>query len=279
MEARLVEFARLLRQNGVRVSPAEVAEAGRAVALVGVAERAAVRAALRSTLVKRASDVELFDQLFALYFSGLGRVLDGLERGLLAELDRPGLLEGDEARELALALQERLGSLSPLARAALTGERGAVGRLFEAAARALDFGALVAPSQVGFYGRRLFGAAGGGSLVRELAALEEALRQRRLSPRALDLVSGRLRAALEALEEAARRYAELEQRARAEARRRRSLAPAGFAALSRAELERMETAVRRLAERLRARLASRDRARYHFVVDSVLEAASWIHVL
>ena len=157
MEARLVEFARLLRQDGVRVSPAEVADAARAVALVGVGERAAFRSALRSTLVKRAADVELFDQLFALYFSGLGRVLDGLERGLLAELERPGLLEGDELRELALALQERVGSLSPLARAALTGERGAVARIFEAAARDLDFAALVAQAQVGFYGRRLFG--------------------------------------------------------------------------------------------------------------------------
>ena len=48
---------------------------------------------------------------------------DLLERGLLAELDRPGLLEGDALRETALALQEMLGSLSPLARAALTGER------------------------------------------------------------------------------------------------------------------------------------------------------------
>jgi SAM-dependent MidA family methyltransferase len=33
VEARLVEFARLLRQNGVRVSPAEVADAARAAGL------------------------------------------------------------------------------------------------------------------------------------------------------------------------------------------------------------------------------------------------------
>ncbi len=279
MEARLVDFARLLRQNGVRVSPAEVADAGRALAVVGVAERDDFRAALRATLVKRAADVPLFDQLFALYFSGLGRVLDGLERGLLGQLsgqgtpdeegsrgatpdpDRPGLLQGDDLRELTLALQEMLGSLSPLARAALTGERGLVGRLFEGAARELDFSALVMPAQVGFYGRRLFGAAGGGAAARDVAALEESLRRRGLSLRGLDLVSGRLRAILDALEEAARRYAELEQRARAAARRRHDLAPSSFASLTRADMERMETAVRRLAERLRARLASRERAR------------------
>ncbi|HEX9287893.1 MAG TPA: VWA domain-containing protein [Anaeromyxobacteraceae bacterium] len=261
MEARLVEFARLLRQSGVRVSPVEVADAGRALALVGTGEREGFRAALRATLVKRSSDVPLFEQLFAIYFSGLGRLLDGVERGLLAELDAPGLLEGDELRDAALALHQLLDGLSPLARAALTGERGAVARLFEGAAAGLDWSALVTSAQVGFYGRRLFGAAGGGAAARDLASVEEALRRRGLSPRALDLVSGRLRAALDALEEAARRYAALEQRARAEARRRKSLTPSGFASLSRADVERMEVAVRRLAERLRARLAARERAR------------------
>src|SRR5512134_83702 len=80
MDARLVEFARVLRQNGLRVSPAEVADAARAATLTGLAERDAFRVALRSTMVKRATDVPAFDRLFDLYFSGLGRVLDGLER-------------------------------------------------------------------------------------------------------------------------------------------------------------------------------------------------------
>lgn len=260
MEARLVEFARLLRQNGVRVSPAEVADAARAAALVGVEERAGLRAALRATLVKRAADVPLFDRLFAVYFDGLGRLLDGLGRGLLAELPA-GALEGDDLRAAALALQELLPGLSPLARAALTGERAGAARRLEAAAREVDFAALVSAAQLGFYGRRVFAAAGGPGAARELSEVEQALRSRGLSPRALELVSERLRAALEALEQAARRYAELELAARAEARRQRALAPSGLAALSRADLARAEEAVRRLAERLRARLAARARAR------------------
>ncbi|HEX8909889.1 MAG TPA: hypothetical protein VF805_11855, partial [Anaeromyxobacteraceae bacterium] len=232
MEARLVEFARLLRQNGVRVSPAEVADAARAAALLGVGDRAGLRAALRATLVKRAADVPLFDRLFALYFSAMGRLLDGVGRGLLAELG-DGALEDEELRAAALALQELAPGLSPLARAALTGERGPVARLLEGAAREVDFAALVTSAQLGFYGRRLFAVAGGPGAARELSRLEEALRTRGLAPRALELVSDRLRRTLDALEEAARRYAELELRARLEARRQRSLAPAGFAALSR----------------------------------------------
>jgi len=261
VEARLVQFARLLRQNGVRVSPSEVADAGRAAALVGVGEKVAFRAALRATLVKRAPDVQLFDQLFELYFSGLGRVLDGLDRGLLAELEARGALDGDDLRAVALALHEVMSGLSPLARAALTGERGEVARLLEGAMREVDFSALVSASQLGFYARRLFGAAGGAAASRDLAAVEDRLRARGLPARTLELVSTRLRAALEALEQAARRYAELELRARAEARRRRTLAPAGFAALSPAELARMEEAVRRLAERLKTRLVARARGR------------------
>ena len=261
VEARLVEFARLLRQNGVRVSPAEVAEAAAAVAAVGVVDRAGVRAALRATLVKRSADVPLFDELFALYFSGLGRLLDGLDRGLLDGLRGPGGLEGDELRAAAEALAEQLGALSPLARAALSGERGAVARLLERSAAALDFSDLVTRAQVGFNGRRLQGGAGGGALPADVAAVEAALRGRGASPRALELVSERLRAVVDALEAVARGYAELEQRARAEARRRRSLAPSGLAALGREDEERLELAVRRLAERLRARLASRERAR------------------
>jgi uncharacterized protein with von Willebrand factor type A (vWA) domain len=261
VEGRLVEFARLLRQSGVPISPAEVADAGRAAVLVGLEEREGFRSALRTTLVKRAADAPLFDALFGLYFSGLGRVLDGLERGLLEDLESLGDLTGDDPRELGQALEAMLPVLTPLMRAALLGDRGTAARIFEAAAREIDFGGLVAPAQIGFYGRRVLAAAGGTAAARDLSAAEAALRARGLSARALEILSHRLRAALDRLEEAARRYAELEQRARAEARRRATVAPSGFAALSREEMERMEVAVRRLAERLKARLAARERAR------------------
>src|SRR6266508_3709763 len=65
MDARILELVGLLRASGVRVSPAEVADAVRAVALAGVEERATFRSALRATLVKRARDVAVFEALFA----------------------------------------------------------------------------------------------------------------------------------------------------------------------------------------------------------------------
>ncbi len=75
MEHRLTEFAGLLRANGVRVSAAEVSDAVRAAALAGTDEREPFRAVLRTTLVKRARDVPVFEALFAVWFSGLGRLL------------------------------------------------------------------------------------------------------------------------------------------------------------------------------------------------------------
>ncbi|HEU4384664.1 MAG TPA: VWA domain-containing protein [Anaeromyxobacteraceae bacterium] len=257
MEARLVEFARVLRQNGVRVSPAEVADAARAAALVGLSEREAFRSALRSTMAKRAADVVIFDRVFDLYFSGLGRVLGGLERSLAGALEEAGLLSGDD---LAAALRELAGQLSPLARAALAGDAAEVGRLLRAAALEIDFSALQGPTQLGFYGRRLLAAGGGGGLGAELAALERALAERGLDPAALELVSERLALTLRAVEEAARRWAELEQRSRA-VRRHESFATRSLASLTPEEIARTETAVRRLAERLKSRLVKRERSR------------------
>ena len=260
MEARLVEFARVLRQNGVRVSPAEVADAARAAVLTGLAERDAFRLAMRSTMVKRAADVPVFDRLFDLYFSGLGRLLDGLERSLLGALMESGLLSADDLATVAATLRRLAGQLSPLARAALAGDAAEVGRLLRGAALEIDFSALQGPTQIGFYGRRLLAGGGGGALGAELAALERALAERGLDPAALELVSERLARVLRAVEEAARRWAGLEQRSRAE-RRRDSFASRSFASLTRDEIVRTETAVRRLAERLKSRLVKRERSR------------------
>ena len=60
MDEKLVEFANLLRQNGVRVSLAETLDALSATRVTGLAEREAFRAALRTTMVKRAGDLPLF---------------------------------------------------------------------------------------------------------------------------------------------------------------------------------------------------------------------------
>ncbi len=71
MDAKVVEFSNLLRQNGLRVSLTESMDSLQALATVGVRERETVRAALRATMVKRTADLSTFEQLFDLFFSGL----------------------------------------------------------------------------------------------------------------------------------------------------------------------------------------------------------------
>jgi uncharacterized protein with von Willebrand factor type A (vWA) domain len=260
VEARIVEFARLLRQSGVRTSPAEVSEAARAAALVGVGTRDGFRAALRSTLVKRAQDVPAFEQLFAIYFSGVGRALEAVDRALLAELERSGVLDEEDLLAASEAIREVLPRLSPLARAALAGDRGTLARLFQQAALQLDFSGLVMAGQVSFYARRLLSGAGFATISHDREDLQVGLRAAGLSSQGLTLVTARIGEALEALEEAARRWVELEARARGLARRRGSPSLA-TEPIARADRERVELAVKRLAERLKARLQRRERSR------------------
>ena len=68
MEQVFVEFVRLLRAHGVRVSPAEGLDAMAALRRTGLGDRADVRDALRATLVKTVEDIVAYDRLFDLYF-------------------------------------------------------------------------------------------------------------------------------------------------------------------------------------------------------------------
>jgi uncharacterized protein with von Willebrand factor type A (vWA) domain len=69
VEATVLRFAGILRDRGVRLSVAEVADASRAVAAVGVLERESVRLALEAALVKDGRDLPLFGELFDLFFT------------------------------------------------------------------------------------------------------------------------------------------------------------------------------------------------------------------
>ena len=267
MEERIVEFGRLLRQNGVRVSPSETVDGVRAALLAGVGDRATFRAALRATLVKRGADAPVFDRLFDLYFSGLGRIAEGMERSLLADLEESGVLEGDELTMAAMTLSRLASGLSPLAQAALAGDQAMLSRLLRGAALTLDFAALEASTQLGFYGRRLLAGAGGGGMSREAEAVEAALRASGIDPARMELVSARLRGAFRVVEDAARRYAEVERQARAERRRDDAFGRQSLAAVSRAEIARAEAAVRQLADRLQDRLARRERSRRRGALD------------
>ncbi len=257
MEERLEDFAGLLRQNGLRISPAEVADAAQAALLVGMEDRASFRGALRATLVKRGQDAAVFDRLFELYFTGAQDLVDGLQGSLLDALEQEKLneLELEEVARL-------LAQMSPLAQALLTGRTDQLARILRQATLSVDFRGLQSPLQRGFYARRLLQAAGATQAEKELQQLLQALRERGLDPARLELVSRKTSQTLKALEEASRRVADREQKARdPESRGDKSLLHRNIASLSADEVLRMRTVVRRLAERLKARLSRRRKVR------------------
>lgn len=70
MDSSILLFVDCLRRHGVRVSTAEAVDAMRCAAVPGMlAGRERLHAALRAAIVTRASDVETFDSVFALFFA------------------------------------------------------------------------------------------------------------------------------------------------------------------------------------------------------------------
>jgi uncharacterized protein with von Willebrand factor type A (vWA) domain len=69
MDAPILRFVSLLRQRGVRVSPAETLDALRGLSVVPLGQREVVKTALRATLIKEERDDAIFDELFEAFFS------------------------------------------------------------------------------------------------------------------------------------------------------------------------------------------------------------------
>ena len=79
MDDTVLRFASVLRERGVRLSVAEVEDAARAVAVVGVTRREPVRLALEAALVKDGRDLPVFGELFDLFFRL--KPVDAVEHG------------------------------------------------------------------------------------------------------------------------------------------------------------------------------------------------------
>jgi len=129
MEERLLEFASVLRRNGIRVSLSENIDAFRALELIGIGDPGLFRHTLRTTLVKRASDVKPFEELFDYFFLGIGQALDAIDRRIMEELG----LSPEQFQQMLEQIQRRLkemeGDLSKLTRALLNNNRGELERL------------------------------------------------------------------------------------------------------------------------------------------------------
>ncbi|MBP7962497.1 MAG: VWA domain-containing protein [Caldilineaceae bacterium] len=110
----MVQFISALRAGGVRVSLAESADAFRAVEDLGIQDRATFKLGLRATLVKDASALPAFDELFPLFF-------DTTDAPPLMDLTQD--MSEEEANMLAEALRQFSDKLREMLEKLLKGEQ------------------------------------------------------------------------------------------------------------------------------------------------------------
>ncbi|WP_018155264.1 VWA domain-containing protein [Demetria terragena] len=272
---RLVAMSAALRRHGLAVGTSDIADAGRAVRVLGLDDRERLRTGLASALLRRSGERAVFDQVFDLYFpAALGARTD----------HQPELPEGDE-RDVSTALRDLLADA--LARhdaealdrlAALTLERlGALDRQPGwSAAQALDRlapqtaiadalerrspGSLVGDGEGGATSTSGGGSegSGGGSGSPRF--------EDRFERDELRSAIAEFRRSVEA--EARRRNAEVRGTERiADYAVRNSVETRDFLSSGSKDLEELRATIHPLAKRLAARLSSRRRAQSRGQVD------------
>jgi uncharacterized protein len=275
MEDRIVEFANVLRRNGVRVSLSENMDAFRALGLVGIRDPHLFRNALRTTLVKRASDVKPFEELFDFFFLGIGEAIDALDRRIMEELGLTPEQFQQMLEQIQRLLKKMEGELSQLTRALLTGNRGELERLLrEAASQETEAGSLDSFRLTPY--TRMAGRLQLDRVRSEVEGFKAILQMLAEGGEDLQNVMRYLDERMRDLNRLLREIIQQEQRKRgvepSDYSQRSSLADKSFSFYTEDDIRRMNEAVARLAQRLKNRLSVRRKkaARGRFNVKATL---------
>ncbi|KYK49034.1 VWA containing CoxE family protein [Bradyrhizobium liaoningense] len=246
MRENLHRFFRAARGVGVHVSPAESIDAMRAVAQVGISDRAVLRDALLLTLAKSQDEKLALGDCFDLFFSQPEPRQDQPEAG---EDDAPqdsGQPPSSGAPSDAGEGQPPEG-LGPLAQMLLSQDRNTIAAAIASASGAASLSDIRYSTQRGIFSSRILDAMGLQRLRDDLDGLT-----------ATDpSLAERLRAALDALREAVRDTVSqglaLYAREEAENLRNEILRNAPLARIERRQVAEMRALIRQIARRLRER--------------------------
>lgn len=147
---RLVSFARALRRHGVVVGTSDLIDAGAAASALGFDDRSRLREGLAATLMRRAEQRGVFDELFDLYFPAAIGARVSLEHdhdtGPRSETTPGTSTDPTSDRERARELTEEL------ARALAENDERALNAL--ASTVVAEFGQLRRPGEQGFSARQ-----------------------------------------------------------------------------------------------------------------------------
>ena len=254
MEDRIIKFIAALRAGGVRVSMAESADAFRAVEDLGVMDREDFRLSLRSTLVKDINSLPVFDELFPLFFdSG-----DAPEMQDVMEDMSP-----EEAQMLAQALRMFNEKLRELMEKLLRGEQLSQEELSQ-------LGNMVGLNRMDdlryqdWMAKRMMRALQFDEVREAMRDMMELLNQMGMSKERLEQMRGLIKANEQALQEQMNRYAgqriaENMSEQPPQGENIDELMDRPFGRLSDKEMQILREEVRRLANRLRSRIALRQK--------------------
>src|SRR5882757_2801918 len=246
MRENIHRFFRAARGAGVHVSPAESIDAMRAVAEVGVSDRAILRDTLLLTLAKSQDEKLALGDCFYLFFS------QPEPRQEQPEADNnDASQDSDQSPSSGSAIEAGEGQppegLGPLAQMLMSQDRNALAAAIASAAGAASLSDIRYSTQRGIFSSRILDAMGLQRLrddLDELTATNPALAER-------------LRAALDALREAVRdtvaQGLALYAREEAENLRNEILRNAPLARIERRQVAEMRALIRQIARRLRER--------------------------
>jgi uncharacterized protein with von Willebrand factor type A (vWA) domain len=262
MEKKIVEFTNILRKAGVRVSVAETLDSFMAIEEMSLDDRELFKDALRTTMVKRGDDIDTYDRLFDLFWSGFhDQMKDQLAQALA------GMGEGFDLEQMLEQLRELLKDmdvdLSALAQALLSMDENALEQLVKQAGEAADIENIKNMLQIGFFSRRMIEQMGLEGAGGELQDLMEQLRQAGMSEEELQQLGELMSALQDAMRRAVRQYVERELDKQnhdyMERFRRESLQEKSFYNLTEEDLRNMRDVVNRLAQKLKNIISMRRR--------------------
>lgn len=258
IDSQLVGFVRALRAAGAEASVAEAIDAARAVQLVGYADRETLKSSLSVALAKSEDEKALCDEVFELYF----RLP---ERGQGADQKTEGDGQGGETPPTPRTGDAEVDALLDLAEQHASGDQGAMAAALQRAGQKAGVDDIRFQSQTAYLTRQLLEAMGIRKLEQQLQPQPGA------DPADADADVDGDGTALRQTLAAAR--ARLQRLARAHVEQRFALfgkpATEAFMAevavqrplgrMSPADMDRMKTAVARMAKRLAQRHSHRRR--------------------
>jgi len=250
----MVDFIRVLRAAGVRISLAESMDAMNGTDAIGINDRNAFRAALKTTLVKESRDHGTFDYFFPLYF---GNATPPMQ-------DIPSKMSEGDQQTLQDALQSLMGDLAALKellRQLLEGRPFSQDQLDQNAQQA-GIPQASDMSQRPWFDRRMQRQMNMQQLQQLIEQLMQQLEQMGMSAETRQELREMLEQNAEGLSEQVSNYVGMsmaEQLASQEPQPKPDLMDVPFTRLSDSEVDAIRDEIRRLAARLRSRAALRQK--------------------